>query len=116
MTNSIQVPVNEFMALPAEKYAELFGQDFTDSLMSSGKLDPEKIKAGMATLEKASHKLAEEVYKATAGKQQAGAAGGPTAGPETGEKKEGPSAKSDNKDDIIDADFKAEDDDKKKQK
>ena len=65
----------------------------------------------METLQKASHKLAEEIYKASA--QQPGADGQPGAGPQTEtmnpgahEKKEGPAG---GKDDIIDADFKAED-------
>ncbi|MBF0121957.1 MAG: molecular chaperone DnaK [Candidatus Omnitrophica bacterium] len=71
----------------------------------------DRIKSGMETLQKASHKLAEEIYKASA--QQPGAGAEPGAGPQTEtmnpgghEKKESPSGA---KDDIIDADFKAED-------
>ena len=71
----------------------------------------DRIKSGMETLQKASHKLAEEIYKASAEKPGAGPQSG--AGPQTEtmnpgehEKKEGPSG---GKDDIIDADFKAED-------
>ena len=72
----------------------------------------DRIKSGMETLQKASHKLAEEIYKASA--QQPGAGPQPEAGPQTEtvnpgahEKKEGPAA---GKDDIIDADFKASSD------
>lgn len=82
--------------------------------------DLDKIKRDMESLSKAAHKLAEEVYKATAGQQQAqGAAGGPT---DTGHSEghggeahqhDHSSQKNDKKEDIIDADFKAEDDKKK---
>jgi len=81
----------------------------------------DRIKKSMETLQQASYKLAEEIYKASAQKPQGGQAdagpqGGPQAGPEqpqgdasgdqTGEA--GPK-----KDDIIDAEFKADDDNKK---
>ena len=75
--------------------------------------DAEKIKQAMETLQKASHKLAEEVYKASASQQatgeapsgdQAQAAGGPDAAQEQ--------KADDKKEDVIDADFKAEDDNK----
>lgn len=59
----------------------------------------ERVKKAMEELTKASHKLAEEVYKKSASKQE-------KTGPESG--KEG------KKDDVIDAEFK-EDDDKRKQ-
>ncbi len=70
----------------------------------------DRIKKGMDDLTKASHKLAEEIYKQASAKQQqqAGQAGPqPGAGPQ-----EEPKAKSD-KEDIIDAEFKEEDDNKK---
>ena len=82
--------------------------------------DKEKIKQGMESLQKVSHKLAEEIYKATASQQAAqgaGAAGGPgtDAGPDgqsadQGGQDQKPSG--DQKEDVIDADFKAEDDKK----
>ncbi|OGX37706.1 MAG: molecular chaperone DnaK [Omnitrophica WOR_2 bacterium RIFCSPHIGHO2_02_FULL_50_17] len=80
--------------------------------------DEGKIKGAMDSLQKASHKLAEEVYKATAAQQTAGAKGG--GGPEGGQHKthghhaqqEGPQGASN--EDIIDADFEAEDDNKDK--
>jgi len=74
--------------------------------------DEAKIKAGMESLQKASHKLAEEVYKSTAAQQQGGATGGAQGPAENEPPKQGPSAKTDKKEDIIDADFKAEDDKK----
>ncbi len=71
----------------------------------------ERIKKGTEDLSKASHKLAEEVYKQTAAKQQAGGAGASdpgaqSAGPEQPQGE--PETKQKNKDDIIDADFKEE--------
>jgi molecular chaperone DnaK len=79
--------------------------------------DLDKIKKGMESLQKASHKLAEEIYKATSAQQTAGAgpqpeAQGTDAGPQSGRPQGGEKKKSANKDDIIDADFKAEDDNK----
>ncbi len=79
----------------------------------------ERIKKGTEDLSKASHKLAEEVYKQTAAKQQAGGAGASdpgaqSAGPEqpqgepSASPRDEPETKQKNKDDIIDADFKEE--------
>jgi hypothetical protein len=66
-------------------------------------------------LTKASHKLAEEMYKETQaqpGQGQQGAQGQP--GPDMGnsgpQQEEGPSQQAGGKDDVIDADFKAHDD------
>ncbi len=72
----------------------------------------DKIKKGMEDLSKASHKLAEEVYKQASAKQQqaggagAGQPGGQSAGPEQAQ--EEPRSEAKPKDDIIDADFKEE--------
>jgi len=74
--------------------------------------DQEKIKKGMESLQKASHKLAEEVYKATAAQQAASQQAGGSAGAQASDafsSKEEKSKKDDKKDDVIDADFKAED-------
>ena len=78
------------------------------------------IKKGVEELTKASHKLAEEVYKKTAQSQKAGA--GPQTGPQAGPQgpqgeepepqREGAGTKKN--DDIIDAEYTAEDEDKKK--
>jgi molecular chaperone DnaK len=68
----------------------------------------ERIKKGMEDLTKASHKLAEEIYKQAAAKQQAGAKGPETEGPKT----ESEEPKDSKKDDVIDAEFKEEDDKK----
>jgi len=67
----------------------------------------DKIKKDMEALSKASHKLAEEIYKQAAQKQQSEKAG-PEAEPKQEENQE-PKKKDD---DIIDADFKEEDDKK----
>ena len=75
--------------------------------------DGAAIKKGMEDLTQVSHKLAEEVYKASAAKGAAGAQqGGASAGP-------GPSGPDDSgnghgkgKDDVIDAEFKSDDDKK----
>ena len=77
--------------------------------------DLDKIKKGMESLQQASHKLAEEVYKATAAQQAAqqqaaGATAGASAEQGTSQQQQGQT--DDKKDDIIDADFKAEDDKK----
>ncbi|HOD12821.1 MAG TPA: molecular chaperone DnaK [Candidatus Omnitrophota bacterium] len=76
--------------------------------------DVAKIKPAMEALQKVSHKLAEEMYKATAAKQAGQGAqdqSGPGAqeAPEPGTQQKGSSEK---KEDVIDADFKAEDDKK----
>jgi molecular chaperone DnaK len=72
----------------------------------------DRIKKGMEDLSKVSHKLAEEIYKQAAAKQQQGQA----SGAKTQEEPEGPeeekSAKGGKDEEIIDADFKEEDDKK----
>ncbi|MDD5072742.1 MAG: molecular chaperone DnaK [Candidatus Omnitrophica bacterium] len=88
----------------------------------------DRIKKLMESLQQASYKLAEEIYKSSQQKGQPGGPsggqegpqagpeepqGGPTGGPETGPEEGGPGGK---KDDIIDADFRAEDEDKDKRK
>lgn len=77
------------------------------------KKDSEEIKAGMESLQKISHKLAEEVYKATAAQQAQEQAGG--AGEEDGagasaqqDQKTSEEKSEDNKEDVIDAEFKSE--------
>ncbi len=69
----------------------------------------DKIKKGMEELSKASHKLAEEIYKQAAQKQQSQGTG-PEAEPKQDKGPEPEQKKKD--DDIIDADFKEEDDKK----
>jgi len=77
--------------------------------------DAEKIKSVMESLQKASHKLAEEMYKATAAQQAQGNAGaqsedaGAQGQPQSDSQEQGNDSK---KEDIIDADFKTEDDGK----
>jgi len=81
----------------------------------------DRIKSGMETLQKASHKLAEEIYKASSAQPDAGAQGGPQgagAGPQAEDvspQGNGPGSNDttsgpDKKDDVIDADFKVKDD------
>ncbi len=74
----------------------------------------ERMKSGMEALTKASHKLAEEMYKATQAQQGAGAQGagaqggpGPDMGGQSGSQQDAPKG---GKDDVIDADFKVQDD------
>jgi len=77
--------------------------------------DVVKVKAAMESLQKVSHKLAEEMYKATSAQQAQGAQGQQGAGPQADAGEETPSQEkgtTDKKDDVIDADFKAEDDKK----
>jgi molecular chaperone DnaK len=69
----------------------------------------DRIKRGMEDLTRASHKLAEEIYKQAAQKQQ-GKAGAQGAGP--GEQEAGEEEPKKKDEDIIDADFKEEDDKK----
>ena len=83
----------------------------------------DRIKKSMEDLQQASYKLAEEIYKASSQKGPAGPQGGqqpggPQAGPEEpqGGPEAGPESGPSKKDDIIDADFRAEDDDKKNKK
>lgn len=71
----------------------------------------DRIKKGMEDLTKVSHKLAEEIYKQAAAKQQGSASGQGPKAETAGEKQEEP--KSQKKDeDIIDAEYKEEDDKK----
>ncbi len=78
--------------------------------------DEGKIRQAMDTLQKSSHKLAEEVYKATAAQQAgAGAASGHGDAHQHGGAADQDTAgggKPKGDDDVIDADFKAEDDKK----
>lgn len=81
------------------------------------------IKKGMDELTKVSHKLAEEVYKKTAGAQKAqqagpgGAQGEPHAhGPQEGQGPGAESAGQKKDEDIIDAEYTAEDEDGKRKK
>jgi molecular chaperone DnaK len=67
----------------------------------------ERIKKGMEELTKASHKLAEEIYKQAAAKQQQGQAQGQKAQEQPEEPKEEKKKKDE---DIIDAEYKEEDD------
>ena len=71
------------------------------------------IKKKMEDLQKVSHKLAEEIYKEAQKKQQESAKG-----QAQGEKKDEGSGKKDDKkkDDVVDADYKVEDEDKGKKK
>ncbi|MDD3374363.1 MAG: molecular chaperone DnaK [Candidatus Omnitrophica bacterium] len=74
--------------------------------------DAEKIKPVMESLQKASHKLAEEMYKASAAQQaqgQPGAEAQPGSDGSAGQESE---SKGSNKEDVMDADFTAEDDKK----
>ncbi|MFA5147482.1 MAG: molecular chaperone DnaK [Candidatus Omnitrophota bacterium] len=78
--------------------------------------DIDKIKSGTEALTEASHKIAEEIYKKTSGKGPGGGAGpsgqqAPQQEPETEKEEAGPK-----KDDIIDAEYTAEDEDGKKGK
>jgi molecular chaperone DnaK len=73
----------------------------------------DRIKASMESLTKASHKLAEEMYKATQAQQgAAGAQGaeGAQPGPDMGSASEPKQDKKHSGDDVIDADFKVNDD------
>jgi len=82
----------------------------------------DRIKKSTESLQQASYKLAEEIYKASAQKGQPGA-GPQSSGPEAGQQ-EGPQQSQGDapggaesgpkKDDIIDAEFRADDEDKKK--
>jgi len=76
--------------------------------------DIEKIKKSMEELTKASHKLAEEIYKSAREKQQAQQ---PKGQPDKGQKNQGeeePKSKKD--DDVVDAEYKVEGEDKDKGK
>ncbi|MCX5679348.1 MAG: molecular chaperone DnaK [Candidatus Omnitrophica bacterium] len=78
----------------------------------------ESVKKKMEELSKVSHKLAEEIYKKTQSHEQkgqgAGSQGAETQGQEAGPESAGNSAGAKKEDDIIDADFTAEDGDKRK--
>ncbi len=74
----------------------------------------DRMKSGMEALNKASHKLAEEMYKATAAQQPGGAAeAGPQPGPQP-ETTSGPESKPEGdgkkREGVIDADFEVKDD------
>ena len=71
----------------------------------------DRIKKGMEDLTRASHKLAEEIYKQAGAKQQQSQQPGQGQGPQQ-EAQEEPKASAGGKDDVIDAEFKEEDDKK----
>lgn len=75
----------------------------------------DRIKKGMDELTRAAHKLAEEIYKQASSKQQAQAEPNAGAGPdqEAGPQSEGPKEAKGKEEDIIDAEYKEEDGDKK---
>ena len=78
--------------------------------------EEDDIKKGMEELTKASHKLAEEVYKQQAAKQQQGAgAAGPQPGAQAGPQQQGPQAetKTEAKEDVVDAEYKVDGEEKK---
>ncbi len=78
--------------------------------------DLSRIKQGMESLQQASHKLAEQIYKSSASQQAQGKTAGAqgaenfenNAG-QTGQQQERPDGSKGGNDDIIDADFKAKD-------
>jgi len=70
----------------------------------------DKIKTAMESLQKVSHKLAEEMYKATAAQGQAQPGAGGAEQPNKEESGSSDEPKTDKKDDVIDADFKASSD------
>jgi molecular chaperone DnaK len=74
--------------------------------------DADKIRQSLEELTKASHKLAEEVYKKT-GQQKSGAGSSSGSARQEGRETEGPQEPK-KKDDVIDAEYKVEDDDKDK--
>lgn len=77
--------------------------------------DQTKIKSSMEAVQKASHKLAEEVYKASASQQAAGAGAGASAEGSHQQAESGSTAgqggqkQAGGNDDVIDADFKTDD-------
>ena len=85
-------------------------KDTSDDIMSAKDKNADKIKSATESLQKASHKLAEEAYKATAaqqGQQQPGADQGGAQGEQPASDQ---GNAQDKKDDVIDADFKASSD------
>ncbi len=73
--------------------------------------DIEQMKKTSESLQQAAHKLAEVMYQQAAKEQQAGAGGQAQAGPQAGPKQE--KKKSEKEEDVIDADYKVEGEDKK---
>ncbi|MDD5476892.1 MAG: molecular chaperone DnaK [Candidatus Omnitrophica bacterium] len=74
----------------------------------------DRIKKGMEELTKVSHKLAEEIYKQAAAKQQQSQQGQAGSGPGQEDATEGPDKGAKKDEDIIDAEYKEEDNDGKK--
>lgn len=78
------------------------------------KKDLEQIKTKQETLQQAAHKLAEEMYKASSAQQgeTAGAEAGAEAGAQAAGGAQQEQSTSNNKDDVVDAEFKSEEDKK----
>ena len=95
-----------------EKVSEDEKKKITESVEAGKKVleseNVDEIKKAQEEIQKASHKLSEEMYKqAQAGQQAGGQQAGPEAGQEqAGEKKE---------EDVVDADYKVDDDKEKKE-
>ena len=70
--------------------------------------NPDRIKKGMDELQKASHKLAEEVYKQASSKGQPGPDAGPTSGGDGGSGAASGGGNGKKGDDVIDAEFREE--------
>ena len=80
--------------------------------------DLDKIKSGMESLQKASHKLAEEIYKASAAQQAAGAGatGGQQQSRQAGGSQGGSQqAGSQDKEDVVDAEFETDNNNENKE-
>jgi molecular chaperone DnaK len=73
----------------------------------------DRIKKGMDELTRASHKLAEEIYKQASAKQQSQPGAGAEQNQEGGSQPEEPKEKKGKEEDIIDAEYKEDDGDKK---
>lgn len=91
----------------SEGEVKIIEEALKDAKSALEKDDISEVKAATEKLTKASHKLSEEVYKKTAGSQQAqaGAAGGGDASGNRGDNSSGNEKKSDDDDDVVDADF-----------
>ncbi|MCB9771415.1 MAG: molecular chaperone DnaK [Candidatus Omnitrophica bacterium] len=72
--------------------------------------DSEKMKSAIESLQKVSHKLAEEVYKSTASQQAAHGGSDQAASAASSSEEKSAEGQPENKDDVIDADFKASSD------
>ncbi|MBZ5585924.1 MAG: molecular chaperone DnaK [Acidobacteriia bacterium] len=102
MVYNVEKTLKEHRSKVSEPEAKEIEDAIAETKKAMGENDPDQINSAVDRLTRASHKLAEAMYKSTGPQPGAGAAGGPgtDGGPSAGEP-----PKDKGKDDVVDAEF-----------